>query len=488
MIQSNYTVNVNPRFQMLSPDQIDEMHFGTLEVLRRTGVRVLVAEAREMLKQAGCWVDGEMVRFPAHLVEWAIRAAPPRVVLCDRRGQPAMSLEGYKTYFGTGSDCPNVIDPYTGQRRQGRLDDARDFARLVDALPNVDFHMCMAIAQDLNQTTSDIHQFETMLNNTTKPLCYTAWNLQNLQDIVSICEAVAGGAESFRHNPFSILYTEPVSPLQHIVEGTSKLLYMSRKGLPVVYTPGMTFGAVAPVTGAGGLLVANAELLSGLVIAQLAREGAPFVYGGGVAIMDMRSMNVSYASPEFWTNMAALCDLARHYRLPLFSFGGCSDSKMFDEQAGLEGALWILTTALAGGNLSHDVGYIEYGLTASMEMTVLNDEIIGLVRRILGGIDVSEETMAVDLIDQVGPGGHFLNEEHTLRHFRENWYPSLFDRSSHATWLEKGGLPYGELANRRVRSILESHRPEPLSEDIRAAVSAIVARADARCKTAKNAL
>ncbi len=486
MIQSNYTVNVTPRFQMLSPDQIDEMHFGTLEVLRRTGVKVLVAEAREMLKKAGCWVDGELVRFPSHLVEWAIRAAPPRVVLCDRRGQPAMSLEGYKTYFGTGSDCPNVIDPYTGQRRQGRLEDVMNFARLVDALPNVDFHMCMAIAQDLNQATSDIHHFETMLNNTTKPLCYTAWNLRNLQDIVSICEAVAGGAEVFRRNPFAILYTEPVSPLQHIVEGTSKLLYMARKGLPVVYTPGMTFGAVAPVTGAGGLLVANAELLSGLAIAQLVQEGAPFVYGGGVAIMDMRSMNVSYASPEFWTNMAALCDLARHYRLPVFSFGGCSDSKIFDQQASLEGALWILATALAGGNLSHDVGYIEYGLTASMEMTVMNDEIIGLVRRILGGIEVSEETMAVDLIDRVGPGGHFLNEEHTLRHFRENWYPSLLNRSSYATWQEKGSLTYGELANRRVRSILESHRPEPLSDDIRAAVSAIVARADARCGRAKG--
>ena len=138
-----------------------------------------------------------------------------------------------------------------------------------------------------------------MVNNTTKPLCYTAWNLDNLKDIVEMCEVVAGGAEAFRRNPFAVLYTEPVSPLQHIVEGTTKLMYMARKGLPVVYTPGMSFGAVAPVTSAGGLLVANAELLSGLVIAQLAGEGMPFVYGGGVAIMDMRHMNVTYAAPEF---------------------------------------------------------------------------------------------------------------------------------------------------------------------------------------------
>jgi trimethylamine--corrinoid protein Co-methyltransferase len=481
MIRSNYTAHASPRFQVLSAEQVEEMHFGTLEVLRRSGVKVLLAEAREMLKKAGCWLDGEIVRFPPHLVEWAVRTAPSRVLLCDRHGQPALELEGYKTYFGTGSDCPNVIDPYTGERRQSRLEDVVNFARLVDALPNIDFHMCMAIAQDLGQSSADIQHFAAMVNNTSKPICFTAWNLDNLKDIVEICEAVAGGAEALRRSPFAILYTEPVSPLQHIVEGTSKLMYVAQKGLPVVYTPGMTFGAVAPVTSAGGLLVANAELLSGLVIAQLAGEGMPFVYGGGVAIMDMRHMNVSYAAPEFMINMAALCDLARYYRLPVFSFGGCSDAKSFDEQASLEGVLWILTTALAGGNLSHDVGYIEYGLTASMELTVMNDEIIGLVRRILGGIEVSAETMALDVIDRVGPGGHFLEQDHTLRHCRENWYPTLLNRSSYAAWLEGGSLTYGQQANARARKILESHQPEPLPGDVRAAVQAIVRRADARC-------
>jgi len=180
MMRSNYTVNVSPRFQVFSADQVEEMHYGTLEVLRRTGVKVLVAEAREMLRKAGCWIDGEVVRFPPHLVEWAIRTAPSRVVLCDRNGQPAMEMEGYKTYFGTGSDCPNVVDPYTGERRQGRLQDVADFARLADALPNMDFVMCMTIAQELDQATSDIHHFEAMINHPAKPVCFTAWNVDNL--------------------------------------------------------------------------------------------------------------------------------------------------------------------------------------------------------------------------------------------------------------------------------------------------------------------
>jgi len=227
--------------------------------------------------------------------------------------------------------------------------------------------------------------------------------------------------------------------------------------------------------------VANAELLSGLVIAQLAREGTPFVYGGGVAIMDMRYMGVVYAAPEFLVNMGALCDMARYYQLPVFSFGGCSDAKVFDQQASLEGALWILTTALIGGNMSHDVGYMNSGLTASMEMVVMSDEVIGLVRRIMGGVEVTEETMALDVIDQVGPGGHFLGEVHTRRHFRENWYPILINRTTYDTWLEDGGLTYGQRAKARAREILESHEPEPLPEKVQAAVRAIVQRADARC-------
>jgi trimethylamine--corrinoid protein Co-methyltransferase len=478
MIRSNYSANVGPSFRVFSQSQVEEMHSGTLEVLRRTGVKVLWPEAREMLAKAGCWIDGEIVRLPPGLVEWAVRTAPSRVVLCDRNGKPAMDLTGYNTYFGTGSDCPNIMDPYTGERRQGRLQDVINFARLVDALPNLDFHMCMAIAQDLEQATSDIHHFEAMINNTSKPICYTAWNLANLETIVEICETVAGGAEAFRRSPFAILYTEPVSPLQHIGLGTSKLIYSARKGLPVVYTPGMTFGAVAPVTSAGGLLVANAELLSGLVIAQLAREGAPFVYGGGVAIMDMRTMGVCYGAPEFLINMAGLCDLGRYYGLPVFSFGACSDSKGFDQQAALEGALWTMVTSLAGGNMSHDVGYIDSGLTSSMEMTVMGDEVIGMVRRFMRGIEVNADTMALDAIDEVGPGGHFLGAEHTRRHHRQsNWVPTLIDRNNHDAWKALGSMTYGERANARVRQILESHQPQLLPEEIRAAVRAIVERA-----------
>jgi len=297
-----------------------------------------------------------------------------------------------------------------------------------------------------------------------------------------MCEAVAGGEEAFQRNPFSILYAEPISPLQHIVEGTQKLIYMSRKRLPVIFTPGMMTGAAAPITSAGGLIVANAEMLSGLLISQLAGEGTPFVYGGGITTLDMQTMGVTYASPEFMLNTCALADLARHYQLPVFGFGACSDSKCFDQQAALEGGLWVLITALSGGNLAHDSGYINSGLTASMEMTAMNDETVGLVRRILGGVEVSDETMAVDVIDKVGPGGHFLSEEHTYRHFKENWFPKLLDRTTHDTWKANGGLTLGERAADKAREILETHQPQALSDSVKAELKSIIQRAEARTR------
>ncbi len=479
-MRGNYNVYMTPHFRVLSDDQLEELHLATLEVLRRTGVVVFEPEGVELLRKAGCKVDGNRARIPPALVEWAVAAAPPCVTLCDRNGKPAMRLEGNRVYYGTGSDTPNVVDPYSGERRRALKKDVADISRVVDYLPNLDFMMCMGIASDVDQSVSDLHHFEAMVSSTTKPIVFTAWNLDNLKDIVEMAEAVAGGAEALRLNPFAALYTEPISPLQHGVEACQKLLYMAERGLPTVYTPGLMTGASGPVTMAGGLVQGNAEQLSGLVIAQLKREGAPFIYGGGILPIDMRTTLMSYASPEFMLATCALTDMAHYYRLPMFHFAGCTDAKTFDQQASLEGALWVLLAALSGGNLVHDVGYIDNGLTSSYEMLVTMDEVIGMVRRIMGGVEVNEETMALDVIDQVGPGGHFLDTDHTYRHFRENWFPKLIDRTNYETWVENGKLTLGDRAQARAREILESHVPERLDKKVAARLAEIIARAEKR--------
>ncbi len=480
MINSNFQAQVTPGIRLLSEDQKVEIHSATLELLRRTGVDVLVPEVRELLKKAGCWIDGERVRIPSQLIEWAIRSAPSRVVLCDRNGNPAMELEGRKGYYGTGSDTPFVIDAYTGERRQAVLGDIANIAKLVDALPNIDFLMCMGIASDVTDKISDLYHFREMVTNTTKPIIYTAWDRQNLEDIVEMAEAVAGGADALQRNPFMALYSEPISPLTHAEESCQKLLFLAEKGLPVVYTPGMMIGATAPVTIAGALVQANAEALSGLLITQLARAGTPFIGAGGILFMDMTKGLISYAAPEFMLAMTAFSEMNHFYKLPIFSFSGCTDAKVFDQQAAAEGAIWMMVTALGGGNLIHDVGYIESGMTASYDHLVAMDEVAGLVKRFMSGIEISAETMALDAIDDVGPGGHFLEHEHTYKHFRRNWVPKLFDRASRDDWEMDGSLTMGQRANAKVRHIFETHEPAPAKTEITQILNNVIRRAEER--------
>ncbi|MGC8838085.1 MAG: trimethylamine methyltransferase family protein [Anaerolineae bacterium] len=468
-----------PHFQVLSDEQMEEIHWATLELLRRTGVRVLCPEAREIFREAGCWVEGERVRIPPALVEWALAMAPSQVVLCNSRTlEPALFLSGRRTYYGPGADTPHIVDPYTGERRLARKQDVADGVRLVDALPHMDFAMTLVEASDVPKAVADLHHFQAAVENTAKPIIFTAWTPESVQKIVEMAEVVAGGPEALQQSPFCALYTEPTSPLILDRYPTEKLLYMARKGLPTVFTPGVVTGATGPVTLAGGLVQGNAEMLAGFVLAQRVRPGTPLIYGGGIASMDMRTTLMPFGAPEFMLANCALADLAHYrYRLPMWTFGGCTDAKTFDGQAVLEGALWVLLATLAGGNLVHDIGYIDNGKTTSLEMIVCMDEVAGLVRRITGGIEVTPETLALDVIHTVGPGGHFLAERHTVRHFRRNWFPTLLDRDSREVWLEKGAQTLADRVRARVQEILATHQPQPLDPGVRERLAQMVARA-----------
>jgi trimethylamine--corrinoid protein Co-methyltransferase len=483
MINSNFAEQITPGMKLLSKEQKEAIHSSTLEVLRRTGVEVRIPEARDLLKKAGCWVDGSLVRIPPHLIDWAIRTAPSRVVLCDQNGESAMELEGRKGYYGTGSDTPFVRDAYTGERRQAVLKDITNIAKLVDALEHIDFLMCMGIASDVTEELSDLYHFREMLHNTTKPIVYTAWDKANLEDIVAMAEAVAGGSEALRRNPFMALYTEPISPLIHAEETLEKVLFLANKGLPIVYTPAVMIGGSGPVSVAGSLVQANAEQLSGLLITQLVREGAPVIGAGGILYMDMAQGLISYAAPEFMLAMTAFSEMYHYYQLPIFSFSGCSDSKSFDQQAAAEGSLWMLLTALGGGNLIHDVGYIESGMTACYEQLVTMNEVAALVKRIMRGIELSEENLALDVIHEVGPGGQYLDHEHTYENFRNNWIPGLFSRDSYETWELDGSKTLGDKANQKVREIFETYEPTRLDEEISAALDQIIHAAEKRIKS-----
>jgi trimethylamine--corrinoid protein Co-methyltransferase len=467
---------------MFTDAQLGHVHLAALEILRRTGVRVYEPEAVALLGDAGCEVsDSTLVRFPAAVVEDALGRAPSRVVLCERTGKPRVRLEGHRVYFGTGSDLPNTRDLETGVRRPSLLLDVERTARLADALPNLDFVMSMALPSDVPIQTSDRRSFLAMTANTVKPLVITAWDEQGLADIVAMAEAIAGGTQALRLRPFLLAYLEPSSPLRHSQTALRKMLLMADRELPIVYAPGAIDGASAPVTTAAALAMANAEVLSGLVIAQLRRRGTPFLLGSGSGPLDMRTMVGAYVTPEFMLHCGAMAELAHYYyHLPVWGFAGCSDSKLPDLQAGIESALWILWAALTGANLVHDSGYVESGLTCSYEMIVACDEIIGFVRRLMGGISLTDEALALDVVDQVGPGGDFLGSPHTSRFFRQLWSPRVLDHRAYAGWIEAGQPTALDNARQTARELVAKHEPAPLGAGVLDTLHQIVAEADAR--------
>jgi len=469
-------------FQMLSDSQLAEIHHASLEILDRTGVRVHDSEARDLLGDAGCLIsNGDLVKFPAAVVEEAVEHAPSRIVLHHRSGESRLVLEGQTSYFGTGSDLMHTLDLETGERRLSCLSDVRNTARLADSLPNIDFVMSMALPSDLASATSDRHSFLAMITNTSKPVVFTAWDESGLADIIAMAETVAGGADALALNPFLLAYLEPTSPLQHSQTVLRKLLMMADRKLPIVYAPGGVDGASAPVTAAGSMALANAEILSGLTIAQLRQPGTPVVYGSGSGPLDMRTTVATYFGPEFMRHCTAMAELGqRFYHLPTWGFSGCSDAKQPGVQTGIESSLWILWTALSGNNLVHDIGYIESGMTCSYEMIVICDEIIGCVRRLLGGTEMTPETLALDVIDEVGPGGDFLSTDHTLRHYKECWYPNIFDRFSYQSWAEAGRPDAIARAREAARDAIANHRPEPLPDAVLESLRSLVAAADAR--------
>jgi trimethylamine--corrinoid protein Co-methyltransferase len=470
---------------MLSDAQLEQIHRASLQILDRTGARICDSEALELLRDAGCSVsDGDVVRFPAKVIEEAVEQAPSRIVLSHRNGDAQLVLEGQNSYFGTGSDLPNTLDLESGERRLSLLSDVADTARLADALPNLDFVMSMALPSDVPRESSDRHSFLAMVENTSKPIVFTAWDESGLTDIIAMAEVVAGGADALMQNPFLVAYLEPTSPLQHSEMALRKMLMMADKGLPFVYAPGPVEGATAPVTPAGSLAMANAEILSGLTIAQLRQPGAPVVYGSGSGPLDMRTTVATYMSPHFMLHCKAIAELGHHlYKLPVWGFAGCSDSKRADMQAGIDSAMWILWTALCGANLVHDVGYVESGMTCSYEMIVVCDEVIGFVRRLLGGFEISPETLALDAIDEVGPGGEYITTDHTLRHFKECWYPRVFDRMSHHSWVDAGRPTAAETARELARQTIAEHQPEPLPATTLETLQRMVATADDRAET-----
>lgn len=301
------------------------------------------------------------------------------------------------------------------------------------------------------------------MKGTVKPIVFTAHNAATFQASVDMAAAVVGGLEKLQEKPIICLYAEPISPLTLSPESADKLIIAGKLRIPVIFTPCPSMGATAPVTPAGLLAQATAECLSGLVIHQIVSPGAPIIFGGVMTTLDMSTTIFPYGAPELVQMCSALTCMAHHYKLPMFGTAGCSDSKTVDAQDGMEIGFSILMATLAGQNLIHDIGFLDSALLTSYEAYMLSDEAIGMAKHIARGINVTEETLALDVIDEVGQAGNHLQHDHTLKHFRNEFYfPKVVTRKNYSVWEKDGAKTIDVRLKEKVDHVLASHKPEPI--------------------------
>jgi trimethylamine--corrinoid protein Co-methyltransferase len=435
------------------------LHEATLELLAETGVEVRYEPALALFQAAGASADGRRVRIPGRLVDEALKTAPREWLLKPRGGDTApLVLRDGEMYFGTGSDVLYVRDSDSGARRRARRADVEGMAALCELLPHIDFVMSMGLPEDAPREIDDLVQVVAMLRGTRKPLLVAPRDgsvLARMQEMAALC----GEKESFA------IYAMPSPPLMHDPDALTKVIGCARLRIPLIYCPAPSAGATGPRSITGTVLVGNAETLSGLVLHQHVRAGAPFVYGVGGGAMDMRLMTDPYTAPDSVLALQCNCDLARYYGLPSFSYAGMSDSKTLDEQWSAEAALSMAYGSLSRATLLHDVGYLESGLQSSYESIVFGDELAGYARQFMREVPVDDYALAMDEIRSAGPGGNHLGTKYTRKHHREFWTAELFDHVMHDRWAADGEKTLKQRVQAKVQRLLAAEKPFALTAE-----------------------
>ncbi len=479
--KQNESAYLTPQFRVLSDDQIEQIYFAALDVLEETGVDIFQEDALALFRQSEAVVRGNNVRIPTSLVERALLVYPRKITLMGRDGQRSLKLQKNSAAFGTGSDLPFTYDRKSGKRRRTKYDDIRTAGKFVDVLPNYDFFMSHGIVSDApNPLTYDRHQFMAMLEGCTKPYVVTSVDGEGLEDLWKMACLVRGGEEEFRLNPMFVAYIEPISPLKNDRTAVEKLLFAAEKGIPAMYTPCPSSGATAPATIAGMLVQSLAETLVAIALCYLKKPGMPLIMGGVTTVMDMITTTYSYGAPELSLASAANTDISKWLGLLMFSTGGCTDSKVVDEQAAIEFTTSLFYAYLSGASLIHDVGYTDSGVNASLEALVMCEEIMGMVRQFGKGVCTDEAHMALEVIDEIGPGGEFVTHDHTYQHWREWFRPQLQDRADYDSWKEEGENSMNDRINEKTDRIIKDYEPEPLDKKLKQELTAIIDAAEKR--------
>ncbi|MGQ9666820.1 MAG: trimethylamine methyltransferase family protein [Anaerolineae bacterium] len=429
------------QFAPLSPANIWTIHHESLDILSQVGVNVPLASARQRFRSAGALVDEKRVRIPTSMVEDALSSVPHSVLLASRDGQSDLLLEGRRVHFGTGGSPSLVLPPGEDGVRPALLRDVAQLARLAQRLEQVDFFVLPVTPTDIPPEKIAVHRFYAALRHTTKHIMGGLVHLEGARQVLEMGIWLAGGEEALRQRPFiSCMTSWMVSPLTFDPDVTEILTFWCEHGMPVALSSAPMAGSTSPMTLAGTLVQLNAEQLAGMVYTQLVRRGTPVLAGYIPGQMNPSTGGYLGGTPEFGLMQAAAAQLAQFYNVPIYCSAGMSDAKVPDFQAGAEKTLTLLLTAMAGASyIHHAVGMIENMNAVSYEQMALDNDLILMVKRVLRGITVDVEHMAGEAIRRAGPSGHYLMDEHTLRHMRtEMVFPRLMDRSARETWTAAG--------------------------------------------------
>ncbi len=465
---------INTFATLLTDEQVEQVHQASLEILEKVGLLVRNARARQIFASHGAQVDVEqIVKLPRGVVERYRAMFPPKFTFRGRDPQFDRTIPDDSPLILTGSSAPNIIDPLTGAERRATSADLARIAHLINELPGYDVFSISTLAADAPPGQFSLSRFYPSLKNTVKPV--RANTPPDEADVMMhLAYLIAGSEAAYREHPFiTHHYCPVVSPLTMDFDSTELLIYYSERNLPCYFSIVPNGGLTAPLTMVGTLAICNAEFLAAATLTQMIQPGSELVYSTLPTIADMRSGAYSPGAIETGLLHMGCAQMAQFYNVPAGGYIGLTNSKVNDAQSGYETAMSVTAGFLGGVHIFNMGGLLDALMAFDFAKAVIDNEMALMLKRIRRGFEFSQENLALDLIAQIGPGGMYAGEEHTLERMRTTMLlTEVADRDPRQQWTERGGLDAAARAMQQVRDILTRDNPAVFAPDVDARIRA----------------
>jgi len=468
-------VNIKP-LEILTKRDLEQVHLSSLEMLETMGIKIYSERALKILADAGAEVDTKegVAYIPSHVVEEGLSRCARPVRLCARNPKFDFVMDGEHVHMATDGSGIGVLDVTTGKRRESTKQDVADGAKLADYLEYLNIYYPLVTPLDVPKHSHVLHELDASFDACEKHITSgTTYMREEAIYAVKMAQAVAGGEEELRKRPILSAVVCTSSPLL-LGLTTDAAIEFTRAGVPPIIMTMPLVGASSPVTLAGPTVLGNAQILALIAVLQLDTPGAPVVYSSVPMAMEPMTGLYAAAFPSATMITLAHVQMAKYYRLPIFVGGWGAASKVPDQQAAYEKSIMGYSMVLSGADITSGPGLYENYTILSYEQVVIDHEMYSMMAETLKGMDITDETIAKDVCKKVGHEGHFLGQKHTVQHFKELWMPSLSDPRPYQAWAKDGSKDVVRVAHEKVKEILDTHKVEPLSREVKDSLSDII--------------